>query len=444
MARKLEMFDYDHMESVIEGYFTSTKYWAGLDALTFMKRAHIDAKRKSSNLSYASHPILVAYIGVLLGLRPEIVTIGLLHDVTEDAHADFSTLPGGSVVQDAVKAITIMKLRPDESKAAVKMRYYGRMDENIYALINKLIDRMANLSSMVGALSHESIDKNIHETYEKLLPAVKRARRRKDDEYRELRDVMFVLQTILCSINEPLAILFNIDGVERKTHDIARTHARLEGRLEARDENGAFIYNQSDMALMEAYEATGKYQNGDLRPLRAMLLAAFTMALGIHDDNVIATVLLGDLLKPKMTCFNDDIRRAVRRLNPVKFEGETEEEYIVRAYTELSTCKEALIAKALYRWMEISYGQIYIKDDGADNGAEADRSLTDDEMRELILITDQHLIPALEAGRENFGSLGTTIDLLIIVLRMVYETIAAYKNIDLPSIRARENGQDVE
>ena len=383
MARKLEMFDYDHMESVIEGYFTSTKYWAGLDALTFMKRAHIDAKRKSSNLSYASHPILVAYIGVLLGLRPEIVTIGLLHDVTEDAHADFSTLPGGSVVQDAVKAITIMKLRPDESKAAVKMRYYGRMDENIYALVNKLIDRMANLSSMVGALSHESIDKNIRETYEKLLPAVKRARRRKDDEYRELRDVMFVLQTILCSINEPLAILFNIDGVERKTHDIARTHARLEGRLEARNENGAFIYNQSDMALMEAYEATGKYQNGDLRP-------------------------------------------------------------IVRAYTELSTCKEALIAKALYRWMEISYGQIYIKDDGADNGAEADRSLTDDEMRDLILVTDQHLIPALEAGRENFGSLHTTIDLLILVLRMVYETVAAYKNIDLPSIRARENGQDVE
>ena len=135
--RSLQMFDYDRMIHVIVGYFRAHKYWEGLDAISFAQEKHGDVLRKSSRLKYFCHPILVAYLAVLLNLEPEVVTVALLHDVPEDTHADFSSLPGGKRVQDAVKAVTIMKIKPDESKTETKIRYYGRMDENIDALIVK-------------------------------------------------------------------------------------------------------------------------------------------------------------------------------------------------------------------------------------------------------------------------------------------------------------------
>ncbi len=422
--RTLQMFNYDRMKSNITGYFRAHKYWAGLDAFSFAEEKHGDQMRKSSGLKYFCHPILVAYLAVLLNLEPEIVAAALLHDVPEDAHADFTSLPGGKVVQNAVKAVTIMKIRPDESKSDTKIRYYGRMDENIDALIVKMLDRITNLTSMVGALSHDSIVKNIRETDQKLLPAVKRARKSKELEFRKKRDVLFVLQQTLRSINEPLAMLFEVEDVQRKKHDIARTHARLEGRLEARDSDGNFLYEQADMALMVAYETTGKYQNGDSRALRAMLMAAFAVAFGITDDNAIATILLGDLQGVDTSIFNQKVQRSLRRLRIVPLMDEKPEKTIERYYAELSQCREALLAKALYRWSEICYGQVV----GGD-------SISDEEMGRLIIETDKYLIPALEAGRDNFGEFSSILEFLTFMLRLSYDSIAKYKDIDLPPVR---------
>ena len=155
--RSLQMFNYDRMIHVIVGYFRAHKYWEGLDSITFAQEKHGEAMRDNSELKYFCHPILVAYLGVLLNLEPEIISVALLHDVIEDAHADFSSLPVCASAQASVKAITIMKIHPDESKTDVKTRYYGRMDEDIDALIVKLLDRLTNLTSMVGTKSHESI-----------------------------------------------------------------------------------------------------------------------------------------------------------------------------------------------------------------------------------------------------------------------------------------------
>ncbi len=422
--RSLQMFDYDRMEFALLGYFRAHEYWAGIDALSFAKKMHGETKRKSSELKYICHPMLVAYLASLLGLDPEIVAIALLHDVTEDAHADFTALPGGARVQNGVKAVTIMKIKPDESKSDTKVRYYGRMDENIDALIVKLLDRFTNLSSMVGALSQESIEKNILETDQKLLPAVKRARKTKLLEFRQQRDTLFVLQQVVRSLNEPLAMLFKIGDVQRKKHDLARTHARLEGRLEARNSKDDFVFEQSDMALMSAFECQAKYQNGDSRALRAMLLAAFAVAFGVHEDTAIATILLGDLPNVDVFIYNADVQHALRRLSMMPMEKETPEKTTERFYAELSQCKEALLAKTLYRWYEICYGQV---NDGG--------SISDDEMTRLVQETDKYLIPALEESRTIFGEFSSILEFMIFVLRMTYETVAAYKHIELPSIQ---------
>lgn len=430
--RSLQMFNYDRMLHVIVGYFRAHKYWEGLDAITYAERKHGDTLRKSSKLKFFCHPILVAYLAVLLNLEPEIVATALLHDVVEDAHADLSSLPVRSGVQDSVKAITIMKIKPDESKVDTKTRYYGRMDENIDALITKMLDRLTNLTSMVGALPHENIIKNIIETDQKLLPAVKRARRSKEREFREKRDVLFVLQQALRSINEQLAMLFQVEEVSRKKHDLVRTHSRLEGRLEARKDNGGFIYDQSDMALMFAFEASGKLRNGDSRGLRAMLAAAFAIAFGIRDDNAIATILLGDLPNVDTSGFTPKVQRSVRRLQVVPLEGESPEKTTERFYAELSQNREALLAKSLYRWSEICYGQVRGED-----------SLSDDEITKLILETDKFLLPALEAGKNTFGEFSSFYEFMSILLRLCYETIAEYKKIDLPRIEGFYEGKYV-
>lgn len=431
--RSLQMFDYDRMVHVIVGYFRAHKYWEGLDAISFAQEKHGDVLRKSSGLKYFCHPILVAYLAVLLNLEPEVVTVALLHDVPEDTHADFSSLPGGKRVQDAVKAVTIMKIKPDESKTETKIRYYGRMDENIDALIVKMLDRLTNLTSMVGSLAHDSIVKNILETDQKLLPAVKRARKTKELEFRKNRDVLFVLQQVLRSVNEPLAMLFAIPEVVRKKHDIARTHARLEGRLEVRLDTGEFIYDQADMALMTAFEATGKYLNGDSRGLRAMLMAAFAVAFGVRDDDAIATILLGDLENVDFSLFNPNIQRSLRRLRMIPLEGETPEKTVERFYAELSQNREALLAKTLYRWVEICYGQVV----GAD-------SISDAEMSSLIHETDLYLIPALEVGKNSFGEFSSIFEFMTVILRLAYESIARYKSIELSPIKGLYNGEHVD
>ena len=421
--RMLQMFDYDRMENILVGYFRAHRYSPGLDALTFAKQQHLGKYRKKSGLKYVCHPILVAYLCTLLGLEPEIATIGLLHDVPEDTDTGFSSLPGGKEIQDAVRILTIMKLKPDESKTDTKVRYFGRIDENIDALIIKLLDRLTNLSSMVDALSDESIRKNILETDFQLLPAVRRSRSNKSLAFREKRDVLFVLKQVLRSVNEPLAMLFNIPEVQRNPHDIEVTHARLMGRLEVKDEFGDFIWNQSDMALMECYEHTETYRNGDLRSLRSILLAAFAVDFGITDDTAIATILVGDLVDVDLSIFSKEVREALRWLYMVPLQGEDTESMKRRYYTELSAHKEALLAKALYRWYEICYGQAF----GCD-------SLSDDEMKDLIIETDNYLVPALEDGRTDSGSFSSILEFMIFVLRMTYETIAAYKKLALPQI----------
>ena len=103
---------------------------------------------------------------------------------------------------------------------------------------------------------------------------------------------------------------------------------------------------------------------------------------------------------------------------------EKPEKTIERYYAELSQCREALLAKALYSWSEICYGQVV----GGD-------SISDEEMSRLIIETDKYLIPALETGRDNFGELSSILEFLTFMLRLSYDSIAKYKDIDLPPVR---------
>lgn len=297
---------------------------------------------------------------------------------------------------------------------------------------------------MVGVLPETSIAKNVLETYDKLLPAVKRSRRTKTEAFRKKRDVLFVLQMTLRAINEALAVSYKVAGVKEKLHDFARTHARLEGRLETKNETGDFLYNQADMALAAVRELyteesselklTTAESSNNVKALRAILLAAFIVAFGIREDNAIATVLLSDLSQDvDCSAFNADILKALRRLNPVPLYMEEESATIKRSYAELTQVKEALLAKSLYRWVEICYRH-----------TSGGRPFNKREMKELILETDTYLIPALQIGKGKFGEFASIFEFMTIVLKLSYESIAGFNQISLPNVEGFYEGKTIK
>ena len=56
-------------------------------------------------------------------------------------------------------------------------------------------------------------------------------------------------------------------------------------------------------------------------------------------------------------------------------------------------------------------------------------------IEDKYLTSDKYLIPALEAGRDNFGEFSSILEFLTFMLRLSYDSIAKYKNIDLPPVR---------
>ncbi len=70
-------------------------------------------------------------------------------------------------------------------------------------------------------------------------------------------------------------------------------------------------------------------------------------------------------------------------------------------------------------------------------------SISDAQMAELIIETDSYLVPAMEEGRLISGSFSSILEFMIFVLRLTYETIAAYKDIRLPQIRGYYERKEV-
>ena len=64
-------------------------------------------------------------------------------------------------------------------------------------------------------------------------------------------------------------------------------------------------------------------------------------------------------------------------------------------------------------------------------------------MSEIIIETDEYLIPALESGKNNFGEFSSIFEFMSIILRLCYETIAKYKKIPLKEVNGFYEGETV-
>lgn len=162
---------------------------------------------------------------------------------------------------------------------------------------------------------------------------------------------------------------------------------------------------QSITALQFAREHHSGQTRKDGTPyiVHPLSMACYAVALGLRDDNIIATILLHDTVedcgvRSEYLPVNDTVKRAVQYMTITKFDTDLDKiETKCRYFNELLDCREALICKALDRYNNL--GDMPI-------------SFTKDAMGKNVAETEVLLLPVLKRAKERYADLA---DILFIL-----------------------------
>lgn len=162
---------------------------------------------------------------------------------------------------------------------------------------------------------------------------------------------------------------------------------------------------QSITALQFAREHHSGQTRRDGTPyiVHPLSMACYAVALGLRDDNIIATILLHDTIedcgvRPEYLPVNDTVKRAVQYMTITKFDTDVDKiETKCRYFNELLDCREALICKALDRYNNLSDMPTFF---------------TKDAMGKNVAETEVLLLPVLKQAKERYADLA---DILFIL-----------------------------
>lgn len=160
-----------------------------------------------------------------------------------------------------------------------------------------------------------------------------------------------------------------------------------------------------------------------MRQTDPLWMANYATALGIRDDDIIATILLHDVCEDTGTKleelpFNETIRRGVRFMTFRQFGNEDKQTAKKRYYHELLESKEALICKGLDRFMNLSTMEGILSEEAIIKN-----------MRE----TDKLLLPTMKTGKEKWSELSNFLSVMRANIRAVNDTLAAAHGIEVRS-----------
>lgn len=162
---------------------------------------------------------------------------------------------------------------------------------------------------------------------------------------------------------------------------------------------------QSIAALQFAREHHSGQTRKDGTPyiVHPLSMACYAVALGLRDDNVIATILLHDTVedcgvRPEYLPVNDTVKRAVQYMTITKFDTDLDKiETKCRYFNELLECREALLCKALDRYNNLS---------------DMPMAFSKDAMGKNVAETEVLLLPVLKQAKEKYADLA---DILFIL-----------------------------
>lgn len=147
-------------------------------------------------------------------------------------------------------------------------------------------------------------------------------------------------------------------------------------------------------------------------------MACYAVALGLRDDNILATILLHDVpedcgIPVEFIPVNNTIKNAVKHMTITKFDTDVDKvETKCRYFNELLESKEALICKALDRYNNLS---------------DAPLSLSADAVAKNVAETEVLLLPVLKSAKSVYPDLAdalfimrTNLDVLVSILKKQY------------------------
>lgn len=178
--------------------------------------------------------------------------------------------------------------------------------------------------------------------------------------------------------------------------------------------------NESMKALGFARQQHSLQTRKDGTPyiVHPLAMACYAVALGLKDDNIIATILLHDVpedcgIPVEFLPVNSTIKNAVKHMTITKFDTDVDKvETKCRYFNELIESREALICKALDRYNNLS---------------DAALSLTDDAVAKNIAETEVLLLPVLNSAKSIYPDLAdvlfimrTNLEVLVSILKKQY------------------------
>ena len=164
------------------------------------------------------------------------------------------------------------------------------------------------------------------------------------------------------------------------------------------------------------YRKPGQLAGNDKVPYiqHPLMMACHAHALGIRDDDLLATILLHDVcedcgVEPKDLPFNEQIREAVAALTKRKEEGQTTEEY----YEGIRVNKIASMVKVIDRCSNVSTMAA---------------SFDDEKLAEYINETETYVYPLLEYIKKEYPEYS---DVLFVIRYQIVSLVETTKNLIL-------------
>lgn len=194
--------------------------------------------------------------------------------------------------------------------------------------------------------------------------------------------------------------------------NVEKMHTYLRGYLV-----GANM-TESLRALQFAREHHAGQTRKDGTPyiVHPLSMACYAVALGLRDDNIIATILLHDVVEDcgvqiEYLPVNNTIKQAVKYMTVIEFDTDVDKiETKCRYFNELLDCPEALICKALDRY---------------NNLADMPMNFTQDKMAKNIAETEILFLPILKKAKEKYPHLA---DILFVLRTNIGTLNEAIKN----------------
>lgn len=175
------------------------------------------------------------------------------------------------------------------------------------------------------------------------------------------------------------------------------------------------------LGFMREKHGQQRRANGQLFIVHPLWMANYAIALGIKEDDIVATVLLHDVCEDTLTRiedlpFNHTIRKGVKYMTFRKYDNEEKQTAKKRYFNELLESREALMCKGLDRFMNLST---------------MEGVLSEEAIVKNIKETDEFLLPVMKAGKEKWPEMSDYFFVMRANIRAVNDTLAAAHGIEL-------------